>query len=163
MIIGNKLWKEILYKNKTPCVCVCPINTTIRYNGKLVMGAGIAKLFNNAFPGLDTIFGSQISQLFNGSKTIEESHRERLRRIPIYAFYGRGRFFIYGLITKTDWKEKSDEYLVLDSVRDMDRYIVSYHGNKPVYMPKPGCGLGGLDWNKLKEKLNFLDDRYIIL
>lgn len=124
---------------------VCTINGVVRSNGRLVMGAGIAKAFKLKFPGLDLQWGSQRNK------------------------YGKGLLYscingtnLIGLPTKGDWKKPSSvEFVKLNL--DLLLEFVDSAGFKRVLMTRPGCGNGGLNWkNDVRPLMKNFDDRYAV-
>ena len=65
--------------------------------------------------------------------------------------------------TKYDWRWKADISLIEESC------VGLLEGMKmldlpELYMPRPGCGYGGLDWADVKPILEkYLDDRFIVV
>jgi len=68
--------------------------------------------------------------------------------------------------TKHNWWEKSDLVLIEESTRQLrdffDNVISEYP--VPIYLPRPGCSNGGLDWEDVKPILEkYLDDRFVVV
>lgn len=140
---------------------VCTTNKVVKADGRLVMGAGIAKWFRNKFKDLDLIFG------------------RRLKRNPssnLICFLNDGdhRQWLIALPTKYDWKNLSDYGLIETSLKELVICVTAL-GIDSVLMTRPGCGNGGLDWEPL-ECLNplynpsikllcqkYLDNRFTII
>lgn len=51
--------------------------------------------------------------------------------------------------TKQDVKNNSDLYTIEKSLCKLKEYIEN-NPNKKIYLPRPGCGLGGLNWDNVK-------------
>lgn len=123
-------------------------------NGHAVMGAGIAKQADERIYSLGKLLGSQLISFGN------------------HCYYFRGRpdiktgraLNVLTFPTKHDWREKSDIGLIRQSCTEAkvicDRFRV-----QKVYLTRPGCGLGGLDWEtQVKPVISqILDDRFIIV
>jgi hypothetical protein len=64
--------------------------------------------------------------------------------------------------TKHHWKNPSDLELIKKSAKElMD--LINKNGWTKVYLPRPGTGLGNLEWDVVKAELEkILDDRVII-
>jgi hypothetical protein len=127
---------------------VVTTNNVVKSDGSLVMGAGIAKLVRDKFPGVDKKLGRIISGL-DIYNVIPVSIDEQI---------------IIALQTKRHWKDPSPIDLVVESCKMLMRYIDDriILDIKQVYMTRPGCGNGGLDWNYIKPLISFLDDRFIV-
>jgi hypothetical protein len=119
-IIKDDIWK---YRgNKTP-ICVTT-NGFVKKNGECVMGRGIANQTKLKFPEFPALVGEKIRQF--GNKV----------------FYYQG----YDIITfpvKHNWWEMADLELIKQSVIQLLE-IIDYFDT--VYMTKPGCHNGKLDW-----------------
>ena len=123
---------------------VITTNGTIKKNGACVMGKGIALQAAERFPYLSLWLGSEVSQYGNTPKC---SHLKRLLTFP----------------TKHNWWEKSDITLIEESCKQLVEGMKML--DLPVvYMVRPGCNNGQLDWKDVKPILEkYLDDRYIIV
>ena len=124
---------------------VIPINLTLNTEGSLVMGAGLAKDTKERIFGIDRELGETI-RFFN----LCENNIMTLRG---------GKEFYFP--TKVDWKKPSKlEYIE----RALPSFLVLTSVCEEVYLPRLGCGLGGLRWEEVREVLQpKLDDRYIVL
>lgn len=99
---------------------------------KAVMGAGIAKEALDKFPGLDYNLGSHL-------------------RIFGVRFVCLDQIGLIIFPTKYHWKEKSSLDLIEQSCKQLKEYMNppwEYRQNqiKSIVIPRPGCGLGKLDW-----------------
>jgi hypothetical protein len=130
-------------------------NGIVKKNGALTMGAGVAKIFRDKFSGLDISAGIAVRQ--NGNVCQEVSFRAC--RID-------NQFFNISVIafpTKNHWKDSSDIDLIIRSARRL-REIIEENQWKLVALPRPGVGLGGLRWEKVREELNkILDNRVMVV
>lgn len=118
-------------------------NGVIKKDGCLVMGAGIAKQAMIRYPGIDKRLG-ELVKLFGN--------------VPCYL----PEINIISFPTKNDWRDDSDLLLIEESARAL-KLLVDAHNFKRVVMPKPGCGLGKLDWKDVRNiLLPILDNRFII-
>jgi hypothetical protein len=119
-------------------------NGIVKSNGDLVMGAGIAKEASRRYMELPHIFGDKVDERGNHVYIIEK--------------YGIASF-----PTKNHWRDPSDINLIAQSCRELVHF-----GKKWEYilLPRPGCGLGGLDWDKQVRPLishYFKNDKFIIV
>jgi len=64
--------------------------------------------------------------------------------------------------TKNHWRDKSDIYLIRESIAQLQIIQRKFNLNKRIYLPMPGCGAGQLKWSDVKEDLSVLDEKYII-
>jgi hypothetical protein len=130
------------------CFTSCGVVTK---SGELVMGAGIAKQFATKWPFMPEYFGTLVK--FDGSRVCAFHYDVTLDR----------RFYVISFPTKHHFKDKSDLKLIIKSAEELVKFC---DDNKldVVYLPSPGTGLGGLDWESVvKPSLEkILDDRFII-
>jgi len=148
IFIKNILSNDVL--KAADAVCFTS-NEVIKKDGKLVMGAGVAKQFRDTFPGLDQEAGTSVKKYGNACKIIRSMH-----------FLGT-MLEIIAFPTKGHWKNPSDIKLIRQSALELLE-MANKHGWKQVYLPAPGVGLGGLSWkNEVKPLLEkILDDRFIV-
>ena len=132
--IKDNIWK---YYNKG--YIVITTNGFVKKNGECVMGRGIAKQANNKFPGFAKKLGTAIKNYGNKVFIWDE---ENLITFP----------------TKHNWWEKSDLNLIWQSSIQLAEYFeegYQLNADLPnIYMPKPGCSNGKLDWNDVEPIIN---------
>ncbi len=123
-------------------------NGAVRKDGGCVMGRGVAKEAAQRFPWLPTQLGERIRDAGN-----------RVHRFsPI-------RLFTFPV--KHHWREPADLVLIEQSARELLGFIED-PGIAPavqrIYMVRPGCGNGQLQWEAVKPRIaSILDDRFIIV
>lgn len=128
-------------------------NNVVKNNGALVMGAGNAKAFRDKFKGIDKYFGPLVKQ----ANYVYHAYP--------YTFDNLQHCGIFSFPTKYHYKSNSNLTLIIESARALMDYLNktnTYY--QTVYLPSPGCGLGGLDWDtQVRPAIeNILDDRVII-
>lgn len=134
--IKGDIWN---YWKKEGILIGITTNGIVRYNGNAVMGKGIAKQASERIPDLKSRLGYLIRT--QGSKVF------------IFKEWG-----VFTFPTKYDWKNRSDIELIVKSAVELNQQV---NLSTTVIMPKPGCGLGMLDWGKaVKPRLYFLGDNY---
>jgi len=123
---------------------VITTNGTVRKDGACVMGRGVALEAKNRFPKLPYLIGDKIKR--DGLWT--------------WAFPD---YRIISLPVKYNWYEKATLELIEDKIVRLVG-IVDFSKVKPIYLVRPGCGNGGLDWRDVKPILEkYLDDRFIVV
>lgn len=113
-------------------------NSTVTKDGRLVMGAGIAKQVLERYPGIDRFFGSVLQD--NGYAG---------GRYNLAAHYGHR---VMALQTKIDWRNASDLNLVVESVSYLAGFSL-FRPTETIATVRPGCGLGNLDWDQVKPRI----------
>ena len=134
-IFGN-LWN---FHSLGP-VCITT-NGIIKKDGTLVMGAGIALQAKQRFPDVPGILADMVL-----------THGNRAFYLPVQN--------IFSFPTKDHWREKSDINLIAQSCHDIVD-ITNQMGFTEVFLPKPGCANGQLDWMAVEIVIaHILDDRF---
>lgn len=145
--IGN------IFNQEDACAICFTSNGKLKLNGELVMGAGIAKAFKDRWPWLPALFGLFVKESGN------QVHNER------FPLNKNGvKFSIVSFPTKYHWRDPSDLELIFLSAMEL-KCLADEKGWQKIYLPRPGCSLGGLDWESQVKPLiaPILDDRFIIL
>lgn len=126
---------------------VIPINTVVKADGSLVMGAGLAKQAAERYPDLPKELGNH--------------YRQKGVNVGITLVYACR---IIAFPTKFDWKKNSDLALIESGLKELKFWILNEY---KIICPWLGCGLGGLDWEKdvkpLVEKYFGDDDNFVVV
>lgn len=116
-------------------------NSTLTKEGKLVMGAGIAKETKENFPMFPKILGDKI-------KAIDKVGRW-------YGVLVSPNYEVGAFQTKTDWKLPSTLELIEYSTEMLIQIAPNY---ERIDMPVPGCGNGGLQYKDVEPIIKRLPD-----
>lgn len=129
-------------------VIVIPTNGVVKDDGRLVMGAGVAKQAKDRFRDIDLILGKKVASNGNYVHVIDFEFDK----------------IIFSFPTKHHYNESSDIKLIEKSIKQLCNQTNWCELNE-VYLPRVGCGLGNLDWiTEVKPLLSgYLDDRFIIV
>lgn len=127
--------------NRTDLFCLTT-NSTIKKNGKLVMGKGIALQAKNRLLDIDLYLAQKITHFSRYGLVVINNFKPQL----VGAFQ-----------TKTNWQEDSSLTLIWYSVKKLNEYIVAFNPNR-VDMPFPGIGNGKLRENAVYPLLTCLPD-----
>ncbi len=128
-------------------VIVNPVNT------QGVMGAGLAKKFKEYYP-----------EMFKEYKQRCDSGRLILGQIHCWFDMSEDKTmsrYICNLPTKDDWRLPSEYLFVEMGLVSLRKWMLS-EGLTGVAMPALGCGLGGLDFDKVLEIIHHVFDDYDI-
>lgn len=134
-IVGN-IWQYPAHK------IVITTNGTVKSNGELVMGRGLALQAKTKFPNLAYDLGQAV--------TLNGNH---VQRIPKY-------LSLISFPVKHNWYEKADLKLIERSCFELKHIIDS---DLIYVMPRPGCGNGKLSWNEVKDLVAILPDNVHII
>lgn len=129
---ANILNPQIL--NQADAICFTS-NGVVKNNGAGVMGAGVAKSFRDAIPGLDHLLGASLR--------VQGNRTALLRRAQ------NGFPAIIALPTKHHWKDPSSIQLIENSVAQLAD-ICDNENFQKVFLVRPGCANGGLLWKDVK-------------
>lgn len=147
----NILSKEV--RKIADAICFTS-NGIIKKNGRLTMGAGVAKAFRDKFDGVDWDAAQAVKKNGNVCQLVVSLQHvnDPLKYDNIVAFP-----------TKYHWRNPSDIKLITKSAHELVA-LADRNNWKNVYLPCPGCSNGGLNFkNDVKPVLEkILDDRFII-
>lgn len=125
---------------------VITTNGHVNSRGACVMGRGVALQAKQRFPGIEIELGNLIKRY--NSRVCMFSDR-RLIIFPV----------------KYHWSQPAVPELISESARQLVKLVdgVYFPAKSHVYLPRPGCGNGGLDWATVKPLLADLDDRFTVV
>jgi len=109
-------------------------NGTVKTNGEAVMGRGCALEATQKLPGIQKMLGEFIQKngnhlcVWNGVWSINNQ-----------------KMCIITFPVKHNWWERADLALIEASAYSLAE-IYRQNPDKKVYLPRPGCGNGNLDW-----------------
>lgn len=144
LISTHSIWEHL---EMGDAVC-CPVNSVVNAHGSLVMGAGLARAMWDRFPRLPAVFGIMFEG--QGPGVYLTSITNKTARL----------YSVVSFPTKHHWRDPSD----LELVRRSAAALMKSDGFDRCFVPKVGCGLGGLDWEfQVKPMLmEALDGRFLI-
>jgi O-acetyl-ADP-ribose deacetylase (regulator of RNase III) len=105
-----------------------------------VMGKGLAKQFKVKFP-----------DNFKQYKEACDNEDIMIGRMNVY-WDDNERVTIFNFPTKVHWRNKS-QYRWIDSGLNALRSDLMYFGIRSVAIPPLGCGLGGLEWSRVRDMI----------
>ncbi|MDD6209892.1 MAG: macro domain-containing protein [Bacteroidales bacterium] len=109
------------------------------------MGKGIALQFRNRFP-----------KMYCEYKELCKNGDFNLGDIFVYN-YGNG--YVFNLGTQKSWKSKAEISAIEQSLKKMLLYAQG-KSIKQIALPKIGAGLGGLEWDEVKEVMEEVSSEY---
>lgn len=143
-------YEDELYTNNWDAIC-CTINQVLTQDGRLVMGAGVAKILRD--------FDKQIEYDWGHKLKIQQN--KGLVSLLVSNYYEM--WHCIGFPTKYHWKNPSDLKLIEKSAKYL-RLFCDQMDLQKILLPKPGCSNGGLKWIDVKPVLEpVLDERFFIL
>ncbi len=122
---------------------VITTNGTIKNNGEAVMGRGVALQAKQKYSQFPLELGQFIKEYGN-----------------ILFFWWFKRIITFPV--KHHWRNQADIQLIEKSCQDLSNRWKSPYDI--LYMVRPGCGNGGLNWADVKPILEkYLDDRFVVV
>lgn len=126
---------------------VVTTNGDIKKDGTAVMGKGVALEAKKLFPGVEAKLATLLTENGNHVQVLGTNDRFSLVAFP----------------TKHHWNENSSLSLIIQSCKEIKDLADKYSWNR-VVLPRPGCGNGGLKWEKVKPHIkDILDDRFYVV
>lgn len=144
-LIAKDIFRLPFHRNGTEAICITT-NGIIKNNGRAVMGRGIAL---------------QADRLYNlGGKLAEHLRRNGNTAANLGCY---NNVTMLSFPTKNHWRDDSDINLISQSAKQLVK-LADELGLTEVYLPKPGCANGRLDWNDVKPVIeSIFDDRFIVV
>lgn len=119
-------------------------NGDVRKDGAAVMGRGVALQAKQKFPGIEYEVGARIRKLGNH---VQPLVKYRIMTFPV----------------KHHWFSLADLGLINRSCGELMSRIHNRNIRR-IYLPRPGCGNGKLDWHDVRDAIfDLLDDRVIVI
>ena len=101
-----------------------------------VMGKGIALEFKLRYPRMAREYRAACN-------------RREIRPGDIWEWRADESFLIFNMATKNHWQDPSRYEWIAAGLLNLRQGIIT-SGALAITMPAPGCGLGGLDWRKVR-------------
>lgn len=121
-------------------------NGTLKNNGACVMGRGIAREAKTRHPNIDFELGKAIRE--RGNVIINIGPYSMYYDENTRSFQEVSRIYqLFSFPVKHNWWEKADIGLIKQSCITL-RNMLKYCMVNSVALPRPGCGNGGLCWEK---------------
>jgi hypothetical protein len=119
-------------------------NGVVKRDKTLVMGRGCAQEAATRFPGVPGRLGELVQYYGNHVCALKES---KIVSFPV----------------KHHWRDLADLELIARSAKELLVTLQSFLIRK-IYLPRPGCGNGGLQWTDVRAVLKpILDDQVIVV
>lgn len=152
------------YIGKADCICITT-NGTIKSNGELVMGAGVAKQFYDMYNNEFDIARRLANKLYKGSK-INKLHvvdqKDNICYLALNAKHNKGTH-VLSFPTKNHFMDKGSLDLIIQSAKRAVIFANIYNCNS-IIISSPGTGCGRLNENEVYNELNkILDKRFTII
>ena len=140
--LNGDLWQQQPYFEAV----VVTTNGQVDSQGAAIMGGGCALEAAQRYRDLPFLLGHRLQKFGNAC----------------YVFY-LGRHTIVTMPTKGDVRKPSNLNLIIRSLGELQD-LTNQRGWKKVLLPRPGVGLGGLDWEtQVRPLCRILDNRFHII
>lgn len=116
-------------------------NSTVKPDGRLVMGAGTAKQVKTKFPGIDLALGREILELYPPLNNKDWKREYLLLTSPNFKSNPTKKIGVFQ--TKYYWKQNASIKLIEKSCFALVRFIQE-NPNLTIFLPVPGIGQGQL-------------------
>lgn len=145
-----------------PCDALCiTTNGVVKKDGSAVMGAGCAKKAKKKWQSIDIVLGTMIKK--HGNRLHILTQTSDRNEIYIISTNIVVRQHLCAFPTKHHFKDLSDLSLIQSAANQLASAANLMQWNK-IVIPKPGCGLGGLNWDDVKIILEPIwDDRFYVI
>ena len=132
-------------------VCITT-NGFVKGNGRAVMGRGVAKQACEHCPGIDValaetigMFGNVVREIYPGILAFPVKPARGVVRADKRNVIQRVRDVYFPGQVAPGWVMKADTEIITRSLYEL-ALLQDFNGWSKVYLPRPGCGAGELDW-----------------
>lgn len=132
-------------------VLIIPTNGNVTAYGKAVMGKGVALQAKQRWPKLPGDLGKALKRDGN--------------RIAHFGYQSENGFErVITFPTKENWPDNSTLALIEKNASALANYCAGIGKDLSFYLPRLGCGEGGLQWEAVQPLLaRWLDDRFVVV
>lgn len=130
-------------------------NGTVRRAGSLVMGRGVALQAARRYPTLSLELGQVVAR--------SGSHVWPMVKYRLFSFPVKAAFYDWAEFRLIAWsaEELVSKVEALNKIHDRAGWL---NRIAQVYLVRPGCGYGGLQWADVKPCISLiLDNRFVIV
>lgn len=141
-------------------------NGCLDKSGRLVMGAGVAGAARDRYEGLAAALGAHVAANGNVPGAVGEHRVLSWPTKPAtHTVDGKTHLgWMCAARVRDPRCVREVARLVWHSAPKLVALADQLQLTGPIYAPRPGCGLGGLDWAQVKPALaGVLDDRFVIV
>lgn len=150
-IVGN------MWDIEADAYCITT-NMIVKRDGSLVMGGGVARQAADRFPTLPTLWG----KYYSGYMNMTPDEKKKFFLVQADKMEGCDAELV-AFPTKLDYRNPSDLVLIMHAAFDLS-VLANEKPWQKVIIPQPGCGLGGLQWDRVGPAIApFLDERFYII
>ncbi len=148
-IFGN-CWDHL---EDADLICVLTNRTVI--NGHLSMGGGQAREAAELFPTLPEVWGH----------ILDKDSPDNIWKPLQYGFYNDGNPKLVAFPTMDKPGSPGDLKLIEESAKALTELVDCLLFPQKVIVPRPGCGIGGLDYEVEVEPIlaKYFDDRFFVI
>lgn len=142
-LVTGDLWT---YQADARCITT---NGFVKMNGEAVMGRGCALEAKQRYPQIAQRLGSLL-----------RSHGNQVHHLGV-----EEGATLFSFPVKHHWTDRADKQLIVRSAVQLLNALLYFPEIQVVALPRPGCGHGGLSWEKDVEPIlrPMLDDRFHII
>jgi hypothetical protein len=125
----------------------CMTNKTVKDDGELIMGGGIAAGFKHQWNWLPYVWGQELKKDHRRDVMVTmRPHAPHLIAFP------------------TKYHPKSRSLIPLIEKCASELAVIAKTFDWKILITRPGCGLGGLKWDRVRLKLrDYFDDRITVI
>lgn len=150
--------KADLWAHQPADARVVTTNGFVKTDGDLVMGGGCAKEARDRWPTIAQLLGERVTKWGNHVQVLQPE--DYGGELPLISFPTKPA---YGPKGEPGFKVGSDLKLIRRSTAQLVA-VTNAFGWQAVVLPRPGVGLGGLDWQTVRPLLaDLLDERFTVV
>lgn len=141
-----------MFLQQADAICITT-NGTVKTNGAVVMGRGVALYAKRCWYGIDKLLGAKVVSMDGKLKVVRLTRKNEnvpylaLPRQEAQALLVPVPWHIVSFPVKNHWRDPASLKLIKTSCKQLLDLMDKFSWRK-VLLPRPGCGNGQLSWKK---------------